>query len=210
MRKWVNMRKLLLTSAGLNEKFKHLFFEQLGKQPNEVKILFVPTASTVNDEAREAISICLCELQNMGILFENILVYDLRYLPSKDYSRRCPADSRYIPRQYRPLEDYEMMEYDALVFSGGDAEVLLGEVNRTGFGRQVKYAVEQGVFYLGISAGSMIAAANIPGNLGYIENALYVHCENGTPCGPVPRAGEVFLTNSQAIWICGDSSQIIA
>lgn len=68
------MRKLLLTSSGLNENLKRLFFEQIGKQPSEVKILFVPTASTVNDEAREAISICLYELQDMGILLENILV----------------------------------------------------------------------------------------------------------------------------------------
>ena len=67
------MRKILLTSAGFNKRFKELFLEQIGKHPDDIKILFVPTASIVNDEAREAISICLYELQNMGYFLKIFL-----------------------------------------------------------------------------------------------------------------------------------------
>lgn len=203
------MRKILLTSAGLNESFKKLFLEQIRKQPGDIKVLFVPTASIVNDEAREAISICLYELQNMGILVENILVFDLRYLPSKDYIRQYPVDSYYVPAQYRTLSLPEIVEYDVILFSGGNAEVLLNEINRTGFDTLINNAVAQGVFYLGISAGSMIATGNLPDNLGYLKNPIHVHCENGTQCGILPEQGEIFLTNSQAIWINGEDFRII-
>lgn len=96
-----------------------------------------------------------------------------------------------------------------LVFSGGDASVLLDEINRTGFNEVIHQAVENGLFYLGISAGSMVAAGNMPNNLGYVSNPIMVHSKQGTPCGNLPHKGEIYLTDSQAIWIDGNKIQIV-
>lgn len=204
------MRKVLLTSAGLTEQLKDVFLEQIGKKADSIKILFVPTASVVNDEAREAIKICFYEFQKIGILSDNIFVYDLRYISTKGYICQFAVDNCYVPAEYRALAFREVMEYDAIVFSGGNAEFLLDEIKRTGFGEQIKKAVDQGVMYLGISAGSMIAAGNLTGNLGYLKNSIYVHCEKGTACGVISEDEEIFLTDNQAVWIYGDNIRIIA
>ena len=46
----------------------------------------------------------------------------------------------------------------------------LNEINRTGFSAHLKQAIENGMVYLGISAGSMIAAGNFATGLGYLKN----------------------------------------
>ena len=56
----------------------------------------------------------------------------------------------------------ELNQYDIIVFCGGNATTLLNEVNRTGFSDPLKQAIENGLVYLGISAGSMIAAGILP------------------------------------------------
>ena len=203
------MKKILLTSAGLNDNLKKLFFKQIKKKPQKIKIIFVPSSSTVNDGAREGLSVCMFELENMGILLENILVYDLRYILSKNYSRTYSSNLNQIPPIFRLLSVDEVREYDVLLFSGGDASILLDEINRTGFNEVITQAIENGLFYLGISAGSMVATGNMPNNLGYVSNPIVVHCEHGSPCGILPQNGEIFLTDTQAIWIDGDNAQII-
>lgn len=205
----VILKKILLTSAGLSENLKKLFFTQIKKKPQEIKIIFVPSALTDSDGAREGLLLGIFELENMGILPENIFVYDLRYILSKNYSRIYPLILHYIPSIFRLLSVDEMNEYDVLLFSGGNASVLLDEINRTGFNEVATEAVDNGLFYLGVSAGSMVAAGNLPYNLGYVKNPITVHCEKGTPCGNLPQDGEIYLTNTQAIWIDGDNAQIV-
>ncbi|MBL4937772.1 Type 1 glutamine amidotransferase-like domain-containing protein [Clostridium sp. YIM B02515] len=203
------MKKILLTSAGLSESLKKLFFTQIMKKPQEIKIILVPSALTNNDGAREGLLLGIFELENMGILPENIFVYDLRYILSKNYSRMHPLNLNNIPSIFRLLSVDEMNEYDVLLFSGGNASVLLDEINRTGFNEVAIQAVDNGLFYLGVSAGSMVAAGNLPYNLGYVKNTITVHCEKGTTCGNLPQQGEIYLTNTQAIWIYGDYAQIV-
>lgn len=66
---------------------------------------------------------------------------------------------------------------------------------------EVKEAVQQGVPYVGISAGSMVAAGNFASGLKLIENAVQVHCEAGTPCGEITHDGIIELRNEQAILV---------
>ncbi len=61
---------------------------------------------------------------------------------------------------------------------------------------------------MGVSAGSIISARNLPGNLGYLPRELLVHCENGSPAGKLPE-GTVYLTNAQAIKILDGDAEII-
>lgn len=145
----------------------------------------------------------------IGILPENIFIYELRYLTSQGRNK-TPAED-----QCRPLQPFHLLSleetgyYDAIYFCGGDPKYLLTEVNRTGFNGILKSAVENGLFYIGASAGAVIAAGNLSNNLGFMENHLYVHCRKGTPCGKLPAGKAVRLTDMQAVWIEGDDYEII-
>ena len=111
--------------------------------------------------------------------------------------------------QLRLLDVQELAQYDAIVFCGGNAQTLLDEVNRTGFAKPLKQAIEKGLVYLGISAGSMIAAGNFPDGLGYLKNPLIPHGDQGTPCGDIPEKIPLELSDGQAVWIHGEHQKII-
>ena len=203
------MRKLLLSSTGFsNRSFEKLFLAQVNKPAEQIKAIFVPTAA-VFDDAREVLPDCMRDLTDAGILPENIMVYHLGYVMSCDHPRAYAAGKKDIPYIFRLLSLDEMLRYDAIYFCGGDPTHLLNEVNRTGFHKVLKQAVEDGIFYIGVSAGSIIAAGNLSDNLGYIKNELAVHCENGTASGGLPENDKVFLTDAQAIWINGNAIEII-
>ena len=74
------MRTLFLSSSGLNESTTKLFWECIGKEPQNTKVIFVPSAAIENDAAREGIVICLERLMSMGIPISNIFLYDLALL----------------------------------------------------------------------------------------------------------------------------------
>ena len=69
--------------------------------------------------------------------------------------------------------------------------------------------MERGLVYVGVSAGSIMAAQNLPDNLGYLPRGLAVHCESGSPCGELPE-GTVYLTNAQAVRLVGEDMEIIS
>ena len=179
------MRTLFLSSSGLNEKTTKLFWECIGKEPQNTKVIFVPSAAIGNDGAREGIIVCLERLMSMGIPISNIFIYDLALLLSDGYKRTYSSYVDDIPTQIRLMNVEELSQYDMIVFCGGNASVLLGEVNRTGFSKPLKQAIENGLVYLGISAGSMIAAGNFADGLGYLTNPLIPHAEIGNPCGEI-------------------------
>lgn len=203
------MRRILLTSAGLTDNFKKLFWKNVNKEPEQVKIIFVPSAATENDGAREGISLCIYMLMEMGIRMGNILVYNLKYMLTQNYTRTYSRGVDNLPREFRLLTSDELKEYDVIVFSGGEAPLLVDEIKRTGFDEVLNPTVENGLFYIGISAGSMVAAGNFKDGLGYIKNHITVHCECGSECGVVENDEDICLTDEQAIWISGDSVEII-
>jgi hypothetical protein len=200
---------ILLTSGGLSKNLEDLFWSKIRKKPSEIKVIFVPSASMHNDGAREGISLCMFNMINMGILPENIFVYNLGYLLSKNYTRTYSSEVTNVPPIFRLLSLEEMNKYDMLIFSGGEASILLSEINRTGFHEVINQAVENGMFYLGISAGSMVAAGNFSDSLGYVKNTVYVHCDKGTRSGDLPQEDDIYLTDTQAIWIDENSAQIV-
>ncbi len=152
---------------------------------------------------------CMERLMSMGIPQENILLYHLAYLFSEGYERTYSSYVKDIPLQLRLLDAQELAQYDAIVFCGGNAQTLLDEVNRTGFAKPLKQAIEKGLVYLGISAGSMIAAGNFPDGLGYLKNPLIPHGERGTSCGDIPENISLELRDGQGVWIHGDHQEII-
>ncbi|MGE4300944.1 MAG: Type 1 glutamine amidotransferase-like domain-containing protein [Victivallaceae bacterium] len=203
------MRRLLLTSTGLHNKaFAEFFLEQIGKNVNEIRVIFVPTAA-IFDAAREMLPACFHDLTDLGILPEHILIYHLELLLPDTYSSSYMAKRNDVAPMFRLLSEMEMKEFDAIYFCGGNPAHLLNEINRTGFANILKLAVENGLFYIGVSAGSIIAAGNLPNNLGYMGNELSVHCGSGSPNGKVSNSDKISLSDLQGIWIHGKDSQII-
>ena len=203
------MRTLFLSSSGLNESTTRVFWECIKKEPANTKAIFVPSAAVGNDSAREGIAVCVERLINMGISLKNIFIYDLSLLLSAGYERTYSNYLQDIPVQFRLMSVAELNQYDIIIFCGGNASTLLNEVNRTGFSDPLKQAIENGLIYLGISAGSMIAAGNFADGLGYVTNPLIPHAKRGIPCGEVPKDGLVELVDGQVVLIKGERKEII-
>lgn len=100
-----------------------------------------PTAAIGNDSARAGIIVCLERLQSMGIAISNIFIYDLAFLLSDGYKRTYSGYVDDIPIQIRLLSVEKLSPYDFIVFCGGNALVLLNEINRTGFSMPLKQVV---------------------------------------------------------------------
>ena len=180
---------------------KRKFFEIIGKDPDKIKILYIPTAGIETDEAREGIAVCLYELSRMGILYENILIYNLELLVSKDYRRTYSSYIHQPSMLTRLLTAEEMETFDAVFVSGGDSDVLCREMVRTGFDRTLASAINNSLIYVGISAGSMYAAGNLDEGLHIIPNPIIPHW-TGDKLTELPGGKEpIRLTDGQAIYI---------
>lgn len=171
--------KVMLTSAGLEtEKIKNEFVKLLPKNPETIKALFIPTAA-INTDAINVLPKCMNDLLKCDIQKENIKVYDLH--------------------QMMTIEEVE--EFDVVYICGGDTKYLLKRVNEQGFNKVlIQYVKDDGIF-VGVSAGSIIAAQNLKDNLGLINCYLSVHCEKGDTAGAIDLSDcpNICLTNNQAI-----------
>ena len=203
------MQHLFLTSAGLSDDMKVKFFRIIGKEPKDVKVLYIPTAAIETDGAREGIAICFHELLCMGIPAENILVYNLELLLSKDYKRTY---SSYVPNPHittRLITAEELHSFDAVFVSGGECTVLCREMVRTGFDSMLKQGIEAGLVYVGISAGSMYAAGNLPDGLHLISNPVIPHW-NGPKLEALPNSADaITLADGQAVYIEADRAVLL-
>ena len=111
------MRTLFLSSSGLNESTTKLFWECIGKEPQNTKVIFVPSAAIENDAAREGIVICLERLMSMGIPISNIFLYDLALLLSDGYKRTYSSYVDDIPTQIRLMNVEELLNMTQLFFA---------------------------------------------------------------------------------------------
>ena len=194
-------RHLFLTSSRLSEPMKRKLFCLIGKTPKEVKVLYIPTAGIETDGAREGFAVCLHELAAMGILPEHILIYNLELIVSQDYARTYSAYIQELPMVSRLLTPEELECFDVVFVSGGDCAVLCREMKRTGFDQVLREAIDRGVIYVGISAGSMYAAGNLEDGLGILPNVLIPHWE-GQGMEDLPNgAEEIRLKDGQAVYI---------
>ena len=131
----MNERRLFLTSGGLTSVMKQKLFDITGKRPEDMKVLFLPTAGIATDGAREGIAICLHELARMGIRPENISVYNLELIISRGYERIYSAHMAKPHWMARLLTMGELKAFDAVFVGGGDGAVLCCEMVRTGMPR---------------------------------------------------------------------------
>lgn len=173
--------RVLLTSAGLEtEEIKDCFMKMLGKDMSCVKALFIPTAA-IDAGAIEVLPKCMNDLLKCGILNENIRVFDLHV----------------------GMEMEQLQEYDVVYLCGGKTAYLLERINDTGFHKSLMQYINENGLVIGVSAGSLIFANNLPDNLGLINTKLDVHCASGEKRGKLayPLKENMLLTNTCALVI---------
>ncbi|MCH5200022.1 MAG: Type 1 glutamine amidotransferase-like domain-containing protein [Oscillospiraceae bacterium] len=172
---------VLLTSCGLETKaIEQTFLKMLNKAPSQAKAMFVPTAA-ISPDAIEVLPKCLNDLLKCGIARENIFVCDLH-----DALNVSISD-----------------EYDVIYLCGGDPTYLLRRIREHGFDKELESFINHGGVVVGVSAGSMIFADDMPNNLGLLKCALDVHCSRDT-CDKagqysLNRTDRIRLGNEQAI-----------
>lgn len=173
--------RVLLTSAGLEtEEIKEQFMEMLEKDMSEVKALFIPTAA-IDAGAIKVLPKCMNDLLKCGIRNENIRVFDL----------------------HEGMDIAELQRFDVVYLCGGNTAYLLERINTTGFNVSLMEYIRGNGMVIGVSAGSLIFANNLEGNLGLINTRLDVHCPDGEAGGKVeyPLKGNMRLTNTSAFVI---------
>ncbi|MDR2687515.1 MAG: Type 1 glutamine amidotransferase-like domain-containing protein [Oscillospiraceae bacterium] len=183
------MRKILLTSSGFDTKaLEDVFLRLVGKPAKAMHVLFIPTAA-IDPGAIEVLPKCMNDLLRVGVAPRHIRVFDL----------------------HRSLTAGEMDEYDAVYLTGGSPAYLLERINATGFHAVLADWVERGGVYVGVSAGSCVAAGNLADNLGYLRAELAVHTKTGTASGAFDNAstGKMKLKNGSAVLIQGDQYEVI-
>lgn len=203
----MHKRYVFLTSDGLTDDMKKKFFDIIRKNPKEVRVLYIPTAGIETDGARESFAIGLHELLLMGIHYDNILVYNLELLLSKGYERTYSSYIEEIPMVAKLLTAEELKAFDAVFVSGGDSAVLCREMVRTGLNNTIKKAINNGLIYVGISAGSIYAAGNLDEGLHIISNAIIPHWSGDKRIDLPSDSSDIPLTDGQAIYI--ESNKII-
>lgn len=197
----MNERCLFLTSSGLSDRMMKMFTDSIGKSPKEMRILYIPTAGYETDSAREGFAVCLDELAKMGIRYNNILIYNLELLLSKEYKRTYSAHVGNPAMVSRLLTIEELSAFDAIFVSGGDSAVLCREMVRTGFDKVLKMAIDDGLVYVGISAGSMYAAGNLDNGLHIIMNPIIPHWGGKKVTEITNSSTEIYLSDGQALYI---------
>lgn len=172
--------KLILTSCGLQtEGIKEKFLSYLTKSPLETKAIFIPTAAVYPD-AINVLPKCLRDLTKCGIPNSNITVYDM----------------------HLPISNQELLKHDVVYICGGIPHYLLQRINEHKFGSQLNLFLKKGGIIVGVSAGSIVFAKNLPDNIGIFNAELNVHC---SPENSV-NVGELDLNNNKCINLGNDQA----
>ena len=136
------MKKMLLTANGLSTpEIREVFHEMTGNDGKNVRVLFIPTASRTEEElvyVRKTYE----ELLASGILPDHITVFEID---------KCLENGNC----------YDLYAYDCFVVCGGNTYYLLSKLKESGFLDKIRKAIEKGILYVGISAGSVIASSSI-------------------------------------------------
>lgn len=150
------MKKIVLTSCGIIAKgLKEEFCKLFNKQVEELKMLYIPVA--VDGETGSDIKWVEKEFRtilDLGIKKENI-------------------------KEYRMDYELDINKYDFIYMMGGNTFYLLKKIREYNFADKIKKAINNGVVYVGSSAGSQILGTSIETALPYNENKYGVEDYTG-------------------------------
>lgn len=185
-----NKRNIFLTSAGLEDvEVRRSFLSSYNKNIKDSKVLFV-TAAAIDKEAIEFLKECWNDLLNININPKNIIEFNFdRHFTYNDF-----------------------MKFDIVYICGGDENHLIKVINNSGMRESFIKAVNNGLVYIGVSAGACVASPYVKNGLNFIQNKVDVHYpdEKAIANGDIPPKNiQINLSNRQAVWIYGNTIQII-
>jgi dipeptidase E len=127
--------KLLLTSAGLtNSSIVKALFELVGKEPEDISVVFIPTAANVETGDKDWFITDLINLNNQN--FKEISITDISAVPENIWKPQLEAA-------------------DVLFFEGGNTYHLMEWINKSGLKELLPELLKTKV-WVGVSAGSMV------------------------------------------------------
>lgn len=181
--------KVLLTSTGLKHSdIRDVFLSNIEKSLRFYKVLFV-TCAAIDKESKDMVKECYKELLDLNIKPSSITEYDLEYKMSVD----------------------ELNKYDLIYVCGEDENYLIEKIVVSKMRSNLINAVKDGLFYIGVSAGTRIASPYVKDGLNFCPNKINVHCiKSVTPNGELPPSSvQINLSDGQAVWIKDNTMTII-
>jgi len=134
--------RLLLTSNGFPKEavaVRDKLFELVNKNPTDIRVAFIPTASVVEDD-RTFMAIDRQELVDIGIPEENITNLELDH----------------------PITVGELGNYDVVFVDGGNTFYLLEKMRESGFDKAIaEYISKDTGVFVGVSAGTIVMGPDI-------------------------------------------------
>ncbi len=127
--------KLLLTSGGLtNKKIVEALFDLVGKKPEDISLVFIPTAA------------------NMEKGDKGWFIDDLKNIQKQGFKQIDIADISAVPESvWKP----KFEEADVMFFEGGNTYHLMEWINKSGLVKLLPEYLKTKV-WVGLSAGSMV------------------------------------------------------
>ena len=141
------MGKIVLTSCGIiDSELKAQFYNLLNKDASAMKLLYITIAvEGEKDTDRTWLEEEYETILDLGIKEENI-------------------------KEFKYEENIDFEDYDAIYMIGGNTFYLLKELREKKLDVKIKHAIDNGVIYIGSSAGSIILVKTIESALPYDEN----------------------------------------
>lgn len=184
------IRNIFLTSAGLeNEEVRNVFLQSYKKSIKNSKVLYV-TAAAIDKESILFLKECWNDLISLGIQSKYIIEFNF--------------DTR--------MDYNDFMNFDIVYICGGDENHLINVINNSGMREDFIKAVNNGLVYIGVSAGACIGSPYVKNGLDFINNKVDVHypITKSTPNGKLPPDNiQINLSNNQAVWIYNNHYEII-
>lgn len=132
--------KLLLSSNGFaNRDIADTLFEMAGKKPEDISLVFIPTASNVEPGNKDWFIDDLINIKNQN--FRSVAITDISAVPENIW---------------RP----QLEEADVLFFEGGNTYHLMNWINKSGLIKLLPDMLKTKV-YMGLSAGSMVTGPDL-------------------------------------------------
>ncbi len=147
------MKNIILSSCGIiNEKFKEQFYRIINKEEiKDKKVLYITTASDgENDSDKSWMDNEYKTILNLGFEEKNIYEYKIGQ------------------------KEININNFDVIYIIGGNTFYLMDMIRKYNFDKVIKNAIDNGIIYIGSSAGSIILGNSVKYALPFDENNVDV------------------------------------
>lgn len=142
------MKNIILTSCGIiNDKLKSEFYSVINKDIQDIKLLYITTAADGDyDDDKSWMDEEFDYIIKLGIKEKNIVEYKIG------------------------SNNINLNDFDIIYMIGGNTFYLLDMIRKNNFDKKIIEAINNGIIYIGSSAGSEILGSSIEPALPFDEN----------------------------------------